>query len=581
MRLIAKWAVVWMTVTSLALVGCGDSETSTDPAEGAEAAGAEEATGEEAGDEEGGETAAEEGGETAAEEGGETAAEEGGEAAGEEAGGGEAAVEEEGGESPAVFEDCVNGSDDDGDGLVDCEDPECAATGACSEGDCGDGVDNDNDGLADCDDNDCEWADACNVESCSTFYICLAELGCDCEMGVDCQFEVGDDTYGQCQTTCFQNQTCQDQCIASLSLGVQEELAAYNQCTATFCQNAQTQEEYSNCIFTNCIDEYAGCFYKGTENCDFFYFDCYNNCASGDSDCTSDCLDQLSPEGYKDLISWDDCRFTLGNTDGDDTFDSDAAVYIASFFACQFESGTCLDGALGGSETTPVGTCAEVVDCVLSCESLGDAACLDPCIIASDAEDRAPVSDIFTCGLAYCGTDEESLTPGCLAEAFMSDAEDGCAAEAAACGYAGSMEEGGEAATEEGGEAATEEGGEAATEEGGEAATEEGGEAATEEGGEAATEEGGEAATEEGGEAATEEGGEAATEEGGEAATEEGGEAATEEGGEAATEEGGEAATEEGGEAATEEGGEAATEEGGEAATEEGGEAATDEGGEA
>ena len=117
-----KGAVVWMTATSLALKGCGDSETSTDPAEGAEAAGAEEATGEEAGDEEGGETAAEEGGETAAEEGGETAAEEGGEVAGEEAGGGEAAVEEEGGESPAVFEDCVNGSDDDGDGLVDCED---------------------------------------------------------------------------------------------------------------------------------------------------------------------------------------------------------------------------------------------------------------------------------------------------------------------------------------------------------------------------------------------------------------------------------------------------------------------------
>ena len=277
-------------------------------------------------------------------------------------------------------------------------------------------------------------------------------------------------------------------------------------------------------------------------------------------------MDQLSADGYKDLISWDDCRFTLGNTDGDDTFDSDAAVYISSFFACQFESGTCLDGALGGSDTIPVASCGEVVECVLSCESLGDAACLDPYYF--DAEDRAPVSDIFTCGLAYCGTDEESLSPSCLMEAFMSDAEDGCAAEAAVCGYTGGTIEGGEgeeaATEEEGGEAATEEGGEAATEEGGEAATRKAEklrlrkaeklrlrsrrEAATEEeGGEAATEEGGEAATEEGGEAATEEGGEAATEEGGEAPTEEGGEAPTEEGGEAPTEEGGEAVTEEGG----------------------------------
>ena len=35
MRLISKWAMVWMTVTSLALIGCGDSETSSDPGEGA------------------------------------------------------------------------------------------------------------------------------------------------------------------------------------------------------------------------------------------------------------------------------------------------------------------------------------------------------------------------------------------------------------------------------------------------------------------------------------------------------------------------------------------------------------------
>lgn len=49
-------------------------------------------------------------------------------------------------------EDCTNGIDDNGDGLVDCADPDCPP---CSSEVCNNGVDDDGDGLVDCDDPDC------------------------------------------------------------------------------------------------------------------------------------------------------------------------------------------------------------------------------------------------------------------------------------------------------------------------------------------------------------------------------------------------------------------------------------------
>lgn len=54
---------------------------------------------------------------------------------------------------PGAAEDCSNGVDDDCDGLMDCEDGECAEV--CTELACGDGLDDDNDGLVDCADADC------------------------------------------------------------------------------------------------------------------------------------------------------------------------------------------------------------------------------------------------------------------------------------------------------------------------------------------------------------------------------------------------------------------------------------------
>ena len=67
-----------------------------------------------------------------------------------------------------TFENCYNGIDDDGDGLVDCADANCAFASECSSEsanfNCSDGIDNDGDGKVDCTDDECDCA---SVEICN------------------------------------------------------------------------------------------------------------------------------------------------------------------------------------------------------------------------------------------------------------------------------------------------------------------------------------------------------------------------------------------------------------------------------
>ncbi|MFA6436993.1 MAG: hypothetical protein WC242_02665 [Candidatus Paceibacterota bacterium] len=66
---------------------------------------------------------------------------------------------------PGSFvEDCDNTMEDDGDGKIDCEDPDCSADPACVPPPieiCTGGVDEDNDGLVDCADDNCLGDPAC------------------------------------------------------------------------------------------------------------------------------------------------------------------------------------------------------------------------------------------------------------------------------------------------------------------------------------------------------------------------------------------------------------------------------------
>nr|WKN36886.1 gliding motility-associated C-terminal domain-containing protein [Tunicatimonas sp. TK19036] len=74
----------------------------------------------------------------------------------------------------AQSENCANGMDDDGDGLIDCFDNDCKSSLLCQnrETDCNDGIDNNGDGRIDCLDSDCKGTTFCPVEV-------------DCNNGVD------------------------------------------------------------------------------------------------------------------------------------------------------------------------------------------------------------------------------------------------------------------------------------------------------------------------------------------------------------------------------------------------------------
>ena len=80
-------------------------------------------------------------------------------------------------------ENCSDGKDNDGDGLVDCQDPDCV--GQCVE-ECEDGLDNDGDGLVDCEDGDCFGYPTCTE-------ICDDGIDNDGDGLVDC---VDDECWG-------------------------------------------------------------------------------------------------------------------------------------------------------------------------------------------------------------------------------------------------------------------------------------------------------------------------------------------------------------------------------------------------
>ena len=70
------------------------------------------------------------------------------------------------GRPPCIETACDDGEDNDGNGVMDCEDPACARRNPCIEAVCDDDMDHDGDGLVDCDDPDCDGRAPCGEGSC-------------------------------------------------------------------------------------------------------------------------------------------------------------------------------------------------------------------------------------------------------------------------------------------------------------------------------------------------------------------------------------------------------------------------------
>jgi hypothetical protein len=124
---------------------------------------------------------------------------------------------------------CDDGLDNEGDGLIDCDDPDCASDAFCYETDCTDGLDNEyngvGDGLVDCDDDDCEMDLSCYESSCddgidndSNGLFDCDDPGCDgnvacieqiCDDGSD---DDGDGDVDCADDDCFDFLACIDYC---------------------------------------------------------------------------------------------------------------------------------------------------------------------------------------------------------------------------------------------------------------------------------------------------------------------------------------------------------------------------------
>ncbi len=116
---------------------------------------------------------------------------------------------------PLDEEVCDNDRDDDGDGLIDCDDPDCEGSPECiavperGVAACTDGRDNDRDGLIDCDDTeDCAVVDfigeCCNGEDDNGNGV-VDEFVCACDGPDDCpgrRVVCYEETFGACGPRC-------------------------------------------------------------------------------------------------------------------------------------------------------------------------------------------------------------------------------------------------------------------------------------------------------------------------------------------------------------------------------------------
>ncbi len=285
------------------------------------------------------------------------------------------------------IEDCTNGTDDDTDGNIDCNDADCAADPACtgtSETQCTNSVDDDNDGNIDCDDSDCAADPACQGLTCSEVLTCEQNCGMDANCLQACQ-DSGCATaqpLAAALTDCVL-QNCANPCGLD-PLGV-----ACENCTNTFCQG-----ELDLCLADTCV--------AGGEDC--------ANGIDDDNDGFVDC-DDFDCNGDPACPTATEFACANGIDDDSDGFVDCADSDCAGDPACQ-----------------PTGvTCGEVVTCAQGCGA--DFNCAQTCVASGCATAQQLAVDLMNCVFSNClneCSDPASLT----CQVCMGTS---CSTEAAAC----------------------------------------------------------------------------------------------------------------------------------------------------
>jgi hypothetical protein len=165
-------------------------------------------------------------------------------------------------------EDCGNGLDDDGDGLADCLDPNCATDVGCLPTEiCTNGLDDDGDFDIDCVDADCSTDPACVVE------ICNNGNDDDADGDVDCA-----------DTDCTQSVFCAVELCAN---GLDDDLDGDTDCADVDCTLSPSCGAPAQEVCTNGVDDDGD-----------LYVDCADAGCESDPTCAQeDCGDGFDNDG--------------------------------------------------------------------------------------------------------------------------------------------------------------------------------------------------------------------------------------------------------------------------------------------
>ena len=258
----------------------------------------------------------------------------------------------------APYEQCHDLTDNDGDWLMDCDDPDCFLETDCASPTeiCNDGADNDNDGLIDCDDDDCEnyhlcgetlcldgldndsdgLTDCCD-DDCASQSHCWESANCsdgvdnDCDTLIDC-----DDA--DCNWACGSPEDCSngvdDDLDGLVDCSDLSDCACDPACNAEICDNG-VDDDGDGMI--DCLDCACWC----APNCPNECGDCFDS-VDNDGDGWTDCADDECLLTEPDCSTIPEDCFDLFDNDGDglvDCCDPDCAGEPA----CLHES-SCVNG---------------------------------------------------------------------------------------------------------------------------------------------------------------------------------------------------------------------------------------------
>ena len=191
---------------------------------------------------------------------------------------------------PEIETDCKDKVDNDGDSFVDCVDSDCSADPFClPEEDCSDFIDNDEDGLVDCDDTDCETDPSCQ----------LVEVE-DCTDGVDNDADGFTDCDDQ---NCIADSACQapEPVVEDCTDGLDNDADGFTDCDDQNC-TADSACQAPEPVVEDCTD--------GVDNDGDGFIDCADPDCATDYYCSpqEDCPQFIPPNNHNVLEDEDNCR---------------------------------------------------------------------------------------------------------------------------------------------------------------------------------------------------------------------------------------------------------------------------------